>query len=581
MDGYITDKIHHFAVWYNQRLKDLPSLGVYVQTLYRDIFFYPLPGAPKSPLIYVVEDQETWRAKKGEYGFWIDTNGDGQPELPLRSEPWVDPSDYHRYPEGAAGVVYQQDIFFTDWLEYRFIPLVKKLDLYGYGPYEKGKNLNDLLRDINLLIKDVKSFEKAIASLYGQPLDGQIAAFDEWITLFYNNDPTKQDWYKRMVADGDLHSWVKLTTGWRAKLSKRIDEIGQCVRDCSAPGPYQCGNISSSDVCGRSWVNASGCCDDLTGVNVCCGSCSSCPPGTGYCGCGYCTNVSWCGCNPTGMDGGRLCNSPSPSSPPLPAGHCTPTHECTTPFGDQTPCCHISADGLYYQICDPTLNDSGGSGGSCPANKCQDTYYDCVVDLKNNVISREHANEYLVQFKDDVVALAQAFKDAYDHAEAAKADLRFYSALYEWKDRTGRKGEVTAQDVHHIAYVKLSDNLKPPFKIPYIHQYRDWFPPSLCSEVLADKGSFEITVARYDSDVGTSTSPLGKLWIFKTRKNPAQTEPGFQATPAFVLANGIVSKTRGHYGPGKTYNKNVIKNWGTKAAQRNRDIKIEKLNPYQ
>jgi len=318
---------------------------------------------------------------------------------------------------------------------------------------------------------------------------------------------------------------------------------------------------------------------------------------------------SWCGCGP-GAGGGKFCPSSSPCG--------KPTYTPVTPTGGPINCCN-GAYNLHYQLCDAEEHCTG-SDSDCGASKCCDTYHKCGVDHALNHITREHAIEYLTQFKNDVQVIKDAFEKAYQEAQIAKEDPRFYEVLYEWDDKVA-KGQIGEQKVHHIAYVKLSDDLKPEngFKVPYIHNYRQWFPltkecieqlpyiknakewlewyvncylliPKKCVKMEAEKGSFDITVARYDQDVGGGQSPLRNLWIFKTRRNPVQTEqvqsgytdpaalPSTYAEKAkFVLENGVVSQTQGHYGPGWTYTKDEIKAWGTKAAQRNKDIYIKRL----
>jgi len=553
MDGQTTgDCIHYFSKWYNDRLKALPRLGEIVQALYEKIFSHDLVGE-KAPHIYVWEDPETWQAKKDEYGFWIDTNGNNQPEPEQGSLRLAVLSDDEHDP---AGVVYAHDIYFTDWLEggsgVGFTPLVQRLQQYGYG---LSLDLDDTLTKIRNLKDEIKDFEKELSKLYGATFESRLESFDEWILLFYDGTDT-EDWYDRM------QNWLNIVEPWIPILETRTEEINECLDKCKGTGPFICGP-GGGHVC-ESHTE----CDDE-------GNC-------------WCVPDSWCGCA-GGMSGGRLCPSTSPCGPPQ--------ETCFTPTGGERRCCE-SAYNLHYQLCDVGTHSSG-SGGPC-GSPCVDTYHKCGVDHALNHITREHAIDYLTQFVEDVNVLKQAFETAYNEGQKAKEDPRFYEALYEWDDKVA-KGQAGEQKVHHIAYVKLSDNLKPQndFKVPHIHNYRRWIPappplfviPLKCAKVEKEKGSFSITVARYDGDVGKAPgSPLKNFWIFKTRKKPAEAEKivsgytdptadpaTYVAKAAFVINNGIVSETEGHYGPGETYTKDEIKAWGTKAAQRNKDIYIKRL----
>ena len=585
MDGDTTDCIHYFSQWYNDRLKALPRLGEIVQALYEKIFSPDIVGE-KAPRIYVWENPQTWQAKENEYGFWIDTNGNNQPEPEQGSLRLAVLSDDEHDP---AGVVYAHDIYFTDWLEQRFTPLVKELHLYGYG---LSLDLDDTLTQITKLKDEIKDFEKEMSGLYGATFDMKLESFDEWIALFYNGTD-KEDWFKRMQGWVDMIEGKPGQRGWIDILTERTGQINADFKDCSSPGPWECG-YNRGDACCRSHTescnphpcnphpcNPHDCNCDEFGEN-----CSTCYD-TCYDTCCRCD--SKCGCNPKGMDGGRLC----------PSNHCKPSGLKPTPTGGKMNCCD-SAYHLHYQLCDAERHDGGGGGGPCDS-PCYDTYHKCDVDNSNklNHITREHAPEYLWQFVEDVNVLKQAFEQAYTEGKSKENDPRFYEVLYEWDDKVA-KGGIGEQKVHHIAYVKLSDDLKPEngFKVPYIHNYRKWIPapppifviPLKCVNVEREKGSFVITVARYDQDVGGAQSPLRNLWIFKTRRNPAQTEQilsgytdpaadpsTYAAKAAFVLDNGIVSQTEGHYGPGYTYTKDEIKAWGTKAAQRNTDTFIKRL----
>jgi len=331
-----------------------------------------------------------------------------------------------------------------------------------------------------------------------------------------------------------------------------------------------------------------------------------------------------------------------------------------TPTGGKRRCCE-TAYNLHYQLCDAGTYSTGGGG--CGVDwPCVDIYHNCGVDHNLNFITREHAIEYLTQFVNDVKALKAAFKQAYEDAEVRKNDPRFYELLYSWQDRVAKstKEEVRSgkqkpgeQLVRHIVYVKMdkasfnsyTDGVKDSeYKLPYVHNYREWTPiavapyvlPKKCMMVSSANGSFVVTVARYDEDVGTaSRSPLKNFWVFKSRQNPvgaystipadilnriqnprqcASTYPPINPAPViinatstpinnatstppisnvtptnafcvdaevakFVLDNGVVSETEGHYGPGWTYKKNEM-NWDTNvttAAQRNKDIYIKRL----
>jgi hypothetical protein len=556
MDGDTTDKIHAFAKWYNDRLASMPRLGPIITQLYMEIFNRGIGG--KAPRIYVLENPKTWKATDNEYGFWIDTNGNLRPDPQQGSLRLEILSDNHQDPRG---VIYAHDIYFIDWMQARFIPLVKRLDQYGYG---LSKNLDDLLDRINKFIEEVggsgdkPGFEDVIASLYGMPLDSQIQTFETWFPPLYNGS-SNQDWYGRMGE------WLNMVDGWISTLQVRTNQINQCVGSCEAPGPYSCGPETGS-VCRRIYHSRTCTGTDADG-NTYSYDCSYCDPATGWCNC----------LNGSLINGGRLC----------PSSHCRPTQTCQTPPDADIdgkswsiPCCGIADNGLYYQLCNARSSSSGGTSSSCGASRCRDLYYQCRYDPDNNVITREHAINYLTQFRNDVVALRSAFADAYTRSETRKTYPGECEALYQWTDKVGRKGEVTEQEVQHAVLVKLSDNLKAPgFKVPYIHQYRQWFPlPARCTEVAEEEGEFDITVARYDSDVGTTgKSPLAKLWIFKTRGRPTGAEPIFQPTANFVLQNGIVSQTKAHYGPGWTYTKDEIKSGTTQASRRNKDIYIKRL----
>jgi hypothetical protein len=565
MDGDTSDCIHWFAKWYNDRLAAMPTLGGVITDLYREIFNPDIAG--KAPRIYVLENTETWRATEDEYGFWIDTDGNNRPDswnkgccgagVPGSLKLQVVDDD----PQKPEGVIYVHDIYFIDWMQQRFIPLLKKLNEYGYG---LSADLDDLLDKIDKLIKEVggtedePGFEDVIASLYGTTYDGQIQTFETWFPPLYDGSD-KQDWYDRM------QDWLDMVDEWISTLELRTDQINDCVGSCKAYGPYKCGP-NDGPVCERIYVEQTCTGTDAAG-NTYTYDCSYCEDATGWCNCR----------NGKMIDGGRLCPSP----------HCKPDHECQTPPDGgkgvlSIPCCTIADNGLYYQLCEVTRDACcGGNDPECGAIKCIDSYYDCRYDPNNNVITREHAIDYLTQFRNDVRALRSAFRNAETQAQARKTYPGECEALYHWTDKVGRKGEVTEQEVQHAALVKLSDNLKTAngFKVPYIHQGRDWWPlPARCTEVLEEEGEFDITVARYDSDVGTTAkSPLRNLWKLKTRRKPAEGEPAFQPNADFVLQNGIVSQTRAHYGPGWTYTKAEIKSGATQASMRNKDIYIKRL----
>jgi len=562
MDGDTADKIHAFAKWYNDRLAAIPHLEPVITQLYRAIFNRGIGG--KAPRIYVLENPETWRATENEYGFWIDIYREGY--VPGRRgtrdkpDPWQGSlrlelySDDHKNPRG---VLYAHDFYFIDWLQARFIPLVKRLDQYGYG---LSGDLDELLDQINKLTEEVRGgdgpgFEDVIASLYGMPLDSQIQTFEIWFPPLYNGSDN-QDWYDRM---GD---WLNMVDGWISTLQTRTGQINQCVGSCEASGPYSCGS-ETGPLCEKIYHHQH--CTDADGNSY---DCSYCDPATGWCNC----------LNGSLINGGRLC----------PSNRCRPTQTCQAPPDADpdgkswsTSCCGLADNGLYYQLCNPTSSYSGGHDSQCGASRCRDYYYRCSYNSANNVITREHAIEYLTQFRNDVRALRSAFVTANNQAQALKNNPMECEALYYWTDKVGRKGEVTEQAVQHAVLVKLSDNLKTAngFKLPYIHQYRSWFPlPARCTEVAEESGEFDIIVARYDSDVGTTgKSPLRNIWKFKTRGRPAVKEPVFQPTANFVLQNGIVSQTKAHYGPGWTYTKGEIKSGTTQAIRRNKDIYIKRL----
>lgn len=598
MDGDTTDCVLWFAKWYNDRLKALPRLGEVVTYFYEKAFSRKLEG--RAPRFYVWENPETWKAKIEEEpfefvhaGFWLDTNSSSKPEPDQGSLRLEGITDDHKDPQG---VVYAHDIYFVEyvldpalneyrfmgWLEERFKPLVRKLHQYGYG---LAADLNATIKDIGSLELQIKDFSKEMIELYGATYEARLESFDEWIKIFYNGDPAKQDWYKRMDR------WLTRVNSWIDILNNRKDKINNCVESCWAPGPYECG-FGSGELCRSHEIACNphdcncGCCgEDAFGncTGECCDTCwDKC-----------CIHDAWCGCNPAGRRGGQLC----------PSGHCRPALPCTTPAdggkgGADTPCCTIAENTLYYQLCDPTTHSNGGDGPCDGPSPCTDTYYNCGFDPRNNVISREHAIEYLTQFRDDVQVLMNIFKKTYEDGQEKEKDPRFYEALYEWNDKVakakpGEPSEPGEQLVHHMAYIKLSDNLKPDngFKVPYVHTEQQWFPPAKCHSVENARGDFTITVGRYDQDVGTAPrSPLKKFWIFKTRRNPSTAEvvqSGYTAPDAmpstyqdkanFVLDNGVVAITRGHYGPGDTYTKEELKTWGTEAAKRNKDIYIERI----
>lgn len=589
MNGDTTNCIHWFSKWYNDRLDALPRLGKVVQEFYDKTFSHSVEGQ-KAPRIYVWQNPQNWKPYPDEYGFWIDTNANNLPdpqEGSLKLDNAAIASDDRH---NLEGVVYAHDIYFSKkssgsgWLEKRFLPLVKQLQQYGYGNLDQG-GLFATIQNINWLGDSIRDFEKDLSDLSGAAYEDRVASFDEWVKLFYQ--PGSQTWYDHM------QEWITLAQSWIAILNTRVDQINQCVNSCSALGPYACGSALGAQVCGQTFIPKT--CTRT--VHKTCYDASGNPYDCSYeedYDCSYCQDGSWCNCGPETVYTGRLCTST----------HCKPTAPCSTPQGISKPCCEIANNGLYYQPCDSAPASSGGtSSGQCPTSGCDDTYYykNCPLDannnpitsdVRNNVITREHAVEYLTQFVNDVETLRALFKKTYEDGQVKEGDPRFYEALYEWNDKVA-KGQVGQQDVHHIVYVKLSDNLKPAngFNVPYINAFREWLPPSKCYNVGSPNGSFTVTVARYDSDVGTtSQSPLRKLWIFKTRANPAGADPGssgytdpaaypstYANKAAFVLSNGIVSATEGHYGPGWTYTKAELKAGATQAAQRNRDIYIKRL----
>lgn len=578
MDGQTTgDCIHCFSNWYNERLKALPRVGEIVEEFYKTMFSYKIGG--KVPRIYVLEDPDTWLAVKDEYGFWIDTDKDGWVDLDATGSLSMEIASND--PHDPRGVVYAHDIYVvrwdsqkktaTGWLEEGFKPLVRELDQYGYG---LSWYLKDALTEISNLEFEVKDFQIELSKLYGATFDNRVESFDEWILLFYNDDPKKEDWYKRM------QSWLDRVNSWIYTLSLRTRQINEDFQNCWSPGPWECGYNDAGGACCRSHnenCNGHDCnphpcepCDAFGTCNTCYDTC--------YDTCCICD--SRCGCNSSGRGYAQLC----------PSNHCTPSGLKSTPTGGWRKCCDSVAY-LHNQLCDAGQYCTGGGG--CKDEACCDTYYNCGVDDALNHITREHAIEYLTQFANDVRILRDAFKQAYDKGKTNKNDPRFYEVFYEWDDKVA-KGGPAEQKIHHMAYVKLSDNLKPAngFKVPYLYNYRSWFPlPMNCVKVENAQGTFDITVARYDGDVGqTPGSPLRNFWIFKTRKNPAAgeqirsgyTDPTvnpstYQEKANFVLQNGIVSRTEGHYGPGKTYTKEQIKSWSTRAKERNRDIYIKRL----
>lgn len=608
MDGDTTDCIHWFSKWYDDRLKALPRMGEIVQNFYEQTFSRDILGQ-KTPRIYVWENPRNWKPYENQYGFWIDTWGrpnqpdpmQGSLRLAIRSDIQYDPQ----------GVVYANDIYFVDWLEQRFEPLVENLYLYGYGI---SADLNETLTQIRNLRDEIKDIETELSELYGATFESRLESFDEWIKLFYNGTTDKQDWYKRMG------NWLTIVESWILTLRVRTQQINDDLYKCWSPGPWVCG---------------------AGGGECCISQCVPCPPpedigppdtglppdvggggeggegeggeggggeaagavafsrfgkglgeelintqfAQGGCECG-CECVSACGCAPAGRYYGQLC----------PSSRCRPRIPLYTPTGGVRQCCD-SVYYLHYQLCPATREYGGGGGGPCDG-PCYDTYHNCEYDSRLNHITREHTIDYLTQFVNDVRVLREVFVKAYTDAQNKEMDPRFYEVLYEWDDKIA-KGEMGEQKVHHIAYVKLSDNLKPNkdnpekgFQVPYIHNYREWFPlPRKCANVEREKGDFTITVARYDQDVGGEKSPLRNLWIFKSRKKPAEKElsvpgPGYTdpaADPAtyrakadFVLDNGIVSETEGNYGPGWTYTKEELEKWGTEAARRNKDIYIKR-----
>lgn len=672
MDGDKTDCISCFAYWYTERLESLPRKGDVVQAIYDALFFNPRlleeGKAPpnsgvKLPRIYVKRNEETWKADS--YGFWIDTNNNQLADPDESADPQrkghltMDSTAYTDDPHNAAGVVYKHDIYFVDWLEQRFIPLVKRLHEYGYG---LSPDLDKTLKDIEFLISgeesrqkgEIKEFEDGVAELYGTDFDSRLQSFEEWMAVFYNGTK-EQDWSDRM------QEWINKIEGWIVLLEEKRDRINDDLEKCSASGPYECG---------RGDKNKDACC-----VSHCECHCEPCPPpdddgpeddgpegggpegggleaalfhngdvkahfawfsgsdekillaSNGGCSCPDCGGCecicdSACGCGPE-QGGGKFCPRGLSGSP---CGG-RPTY-ANTPSGKN--CCDTTYM-LHYQVCDAGTHPTGG-GGPCDG-PCSDTYHDCEVDHNLNHITREHAVEYLEQFVADVKALAEldyvddgedhrgAFQKGYEDAQLKASDPRLYEALYEWEDYAGRKGEMTNQRVKHAVYVRLSDDLKPNdkdpkkgFQLPYPHQYREWGWPSFgnrkCTSVMRERGDFGIVVARYDQDVGTAPeSPFKKFWIFKTRQTTGESDvpqnilnrinnpqpcaldaQGNKTINAFcvdketadwVLRNGIVSATKGYYGPGYTFTKEQIKARDPnifKASEINKDIKIERAN---
>jgi len=610
MDGKIEgDCISWFSKWYNDRLKAIPTLGKIVSGLYEKLFSHELvPGEEeeeveeaKGPLIYVWEDPETWKVKQTNYnyygenapecGFWINTIDNN---VPLRPDPkpGTDPRpeqgslEFSVYsnavssdePHDTNGVVYAYDIYFTNWLAQRFTSLVTRLYNYGYG-FPEG--LEATRFNILKLEVEIAKFGKQLSHLYSATVEERIQSFDEWILPFYNGT-SKKDYCSQM------QEWIDTVEEWIETLEDRTDAINECVRSCKAKGPYQCGGawgVVCRRTCVRSCEDGGGCCD--------------------------CDDISWCSCeNGSVLNDGQLC----------PSNFCKPAVPCLTPpdggrGGASIPCCTIITDdidsGLYHPTCDATRITTGGSGGDCSAPECVDFYYTCGFNSDNNVITREHAIEYLQGFVDDVQKVKDAFEKAYKDAQAIKTDPRFYEVLYEWDDMV-LKGQVGEQKVHHIAYVNLDkDSFKsftgfspdPEYKIPYPDHYNThpWLGiPQICAEVVSDRGNFDITVARYDQDVGGGQSPLRNLWRFRTSRKLGEGETipiskptacacdekhnktitAFCVDPDvahFVKKYGVVSQTRGYYGPGWTYTEEELKAGGTQAKMRNKDIRIERL----
>ncbi len=690
MNGDFTNCITCFSKWYNDRLIALPRVGDIVTRLYMAIFGIGADGIhPPNPLIYVWEDPETWKAKTYttdflwwhhvnfvECGFWIDTINYGMVD-PKREfiGPPLDPfqgslkgldiasDDRH----DTRGVVYAHDIYFNEWVTGRnFLTLLADLITYGYG-IGKDDDIYRPIYDAYKLSSEINDFQNDLSKIYGVSYDSRVEAFDQWFPLFYNGDPDpkKQDWYKRMQGWLDI---IEGPNGWISTLTSRRDRINTDFDNCSAPGPYTCGACGSDHWCASHCVcNCDPCppSEDgdagpspeggnaalfhtgdvrahfawfssdsgkvLLASNG--GDCGSCPCG-GEC---HCECDSSCNCGPE-VGGGIFC----------PRGLSGTPCQGRPKFSDTLPrknCCD-STYFVHYQLVEPTLNDCTGSGVGCHGDsQCCDSYHKSdsppvPPPHSLNIITREHAIDYLTKFASDVHAIRDALEQAYKDKKIAENDPRFNEAFYAWTDKVAKKG-IGEQPVRHIVYVKLDgftsyttveipflhiwlNNVKDKeFRFPTVHSYKQWDfslfdividpgppphvvtnfdltpPVSNCVTVESDKGTFTVTVERYDQDVGgVSSSPLKNLWTFKTRGQPSDTEPNFplivskspyDADPAavagnvyadaikFVSDNGIVSKTEGHYGPGWTYQKDEYKNWNTEAAKRNKDIYIQRL----
>jgi hypothetical protein len=667
MNGSTTNCISCFGKWYNDRLKALPSLGPVIEDLYKKLFFQDSNNPAKAPTFYIKKDPKDWKVQKNpdydgkfnnnlECGLWIDTNGNGKPDLGPAingngidsmmlngSAGIADQGNNWLRPNTSSGIVYSHDIYFVDWLYgwqgdlssplsgfSGLYPLAAMLGSYGYGMYDPLGPYNSVaatdswgtIVQIMKLAHEIKDFQKDVSELYGVSYEGRLDSFDQWIAIFYNpTDPTQEDWYHHM------NTWVDIASSWMMVLLTRQGQINRDLDSDSCAAPlYQCGATTAAPVgsvaptvCGYKYVlhtcqEEVPCVADADG-NIPVGPCY------GDVDCYKCDPATWCTCGPDKLNGGRLCLGDSPCG--------GPQGTLNTPTGGPLNCCQ-STFLLHYQHCGLISGCQDGTSESpCTYGSCCATYYNCAVDHNLNYITWQHAIDYLTQFINDVKALQAVFKNAYDTAQQIQKDPRFYEALYEWDDKVAKAhpGHTTLgeQTVHHIAYVKLDKssfnstttyndiagithyNTKDPeYKFPYLRTHREWFnlnamlkpwdplfiKPQICYSVGSEKGQFDITVGRYDGDLAnaSSTSPLKNFWTFKIRRNPAsneQMQSGYTAPDAlpdtyagkeaFVLANGVVATTRGHYGPGETYTKVERQNLQTEAARRNRDIYIERL----
>jgi len=407
--------------------------------------------------------------------------------------------------------------------------------------------IEDAQDDVGELYRDIRGFEKFAKDSWGRSQDELIVGFEDWFIQLWNDEDVR-DGYDSIGWAERFWDWIPKINEWREILAERQAQVLACMSSCRNQAYDCCPNVSGPECDWNCWQV----CDED-------GNCVT-----------QCVPIKWNNCCGPWVECCDLCNDP----------HCSPHQQCQTPCNPPYPPCHVVQKSCCDSACCLKVP---GSGTNC-LTRIQG-YIDKLNEFENNVI----------------IPLYNLVVQAHLDSEGLKSNPWNRQAIYVWKDvvLNDLGAEVSTEQPAHMVYVKL--DLPADFKFPYVTQKRHWLVEK-CTSVEHARGTFEITVGRYDEDIA-KRGPLSRFWRFKFRRggrneaaqvNTLRTaadrfhnllndgnatslsslmDPGEFNTLADLAYNqGVVAHIEVSYGPGEVYRKGEA----TRAADRNRDIHINR-----